>query len=79
MHAEASERSLSTAWRLGQLGQLGLQLLEMGEDEQEEGDEPAPGNANWEQLLEATHGPPVPASSHHNPPPNLELEIGESD
>jgi len=27
-HAAASERSLSTAWRLGQLGQLGLQLLE---------------------------------------------------
>lgn len=32
-HEEASKRSLSTAWRLGQLGQLGLALLETGDDD----------------------------------------------
>lgn len=31
-YAAVSERSLSTAWRLGQLGQLGLALLEAGDD-----------------------------------------------
>ena len=30
-----SERSLSTAWRLGQLGQLGLALLETGDDDEQ--------------------------------------------
>lgn len=32
-HAAASERSLSTAWRLGQLGQLGLALLEANDED----------------------------------------------
>ena len=32
-YAAASERNLSTAWKLGQLGQLGLKLLELGEDD----------------------------------------------
>jgi chromosome segregation ATPase len=32
-HAAAAERSLSTAWRLGQLGQLGLALLEGSEED----------------------------------------------
>lgn len=31
-YAAVSERSLSTAWRLGQLGQLGLALLEVGDE-----------------------------------------------
>ena len=34
-YAAVSERSLSTAWRLGQLGQLGLALLEGGDADEE--------------------------------------------
>jgi len=76
MHAEASERSLSTAWRLGQLGQLGLQLLEMGEGEQDGGGEHAPSDASWDQP-EAAHAPIATGLSSFDNPPNL--EVGDTD
>ena len=69
-YAAVSERSLSTAWRLGQLGQLGLALLEVGDDggqvagalgaiEPDDGaidlsDEAMSGERRWEALMNAT-------------------------
>lgn len=72
-HKAASERSLSTAWRLGQLGQLGLALLEMGDDEVPLPDDasasaddsslseraPGPAGARSDRLLEASLRTPI--------------------
>ena len=80
-HKAASERSMATAWRLGQLGQLGLALLEMGEEEEDAADAASvsadgsstlsvpgqpPLGPRWEQLLEATHE--TPPMSEASPP-----------
>jgi hypothetical protein len=60
-YAAASERSLSTAWRLGQLGQLGLALLDgdggdagIGREAFEALDE----GGRWVETLDATHNSP---------------------
>ena len=55
-YAAVSERSLSTAWRLGQLGQLGLALLDTDPDDlaHERDDDAAP----WRELIDGFDGPP---------------------
>lgn len=51
-YAAVSERSLSTAWRLGQLGQLGLALLE-GDGGGDEAEGPAPPPLAAPEALDA--------------------------
>ena len=60
----ASQRSLETAWRMGQLGQLGLALLEMGDEEGAAGalgalDGPEGSDPrSWDSMMEATKSSP---------------------
>ena len=57
-YAAVSERSLSTAWRMGQLGQLGLALLEVGDEQA--GSEDQAGDHDWDGLLaQAQSSPPL--------------------
>ena len=68
-YAAVSERSLSTAWRLGQLGQLGLALLEVGDEEgDEDGEEGVIDEDRWEELMEATQASPPLTSDRLLPP-----------
>ena len=61
-YAQSSERSLSTAWRLGQLGQLGLALLaDDGDEELDREDDdvlmpPKDSHEDWPELNDATRG-----------------------
>ena len=89
-YAAVSERSLSTAWRLGQLGQLGLALLESGDggaadDSNIEAEQEIEIDADrWEALMNATASSP-PRSDRLLPPvllpvvPVLGVQVDEDD
>ena len=90
-YAAVSERSLSTAWRLGQLGQLGLALLEVGDggtaddDANIEAEQEIEIDAErWEALMNATESSP-PRGDRLLPPvlppvvPVLGVQVDEDD